>query len=241
MITKTLSTIKGKVRISVPENLNELTVGQLLAIQSEEMNDLKALAFLSGCSETDIANIPAEKLSDIWERWLSLAHQIQYCYQADAIPKTIVFGKKKVKVLGLFYVERDNVVKVMHNLSIEPAGAFMACRNIIADEINKHINLYGEENWKENFVPGIDCIAQILGHYFYCKATGNLYIEQLAEEFKSEVLKLSVQEALPIGRHFFLRYPDLLKQKISLWDRLRVSWRNALALHRLKSSRSIIR
>jgi hypothetical protein len=133
-------------------------------------------------------------------------------------------------------VERDNKVKVIKNLSMEPAGAFLASKDLIADEINRHIDLYGEDDWKDNFVPDMNCIVMILAHYFYCRATGLPYSEQNAEDFRSEILKLPVQLALPIGRYFFLIYPNLLQQKVSLWEAMRQTWRKKRVLHRLKNS-----
>lgn len=243
MITKTLRTQTGKIKVSIPENIRELTISQLIAMQEAKFDELKSitpdmkiLSILSGVSEEILANvIDFRDISAFTDRVLSLAHQIKYCYDEASVPDHIIFGTKRVKILGLFYVERDNRVKVIKNLSMEPAGAFLASKDLIADEINKHIELYGEEEWKDNFVPDLNCVVLILAHYFYCRVTGNPYIEQKAEEFKSEILKLPVQLALPIGRYFFLAYPNLLQQKVSLWEAIRQTWRKKRVLRRLKS------
>lgn len=240
MFTKTLKTTTGYLKISIPKTIQELNISQVIAIQeAEDITDLKVISILSGISEEKLENIvDIRDLSQFNDRVLSLNHQISYSYNELAIPEYVVFGTKKVKILGLFYVERDNKVKVLKNLSIEPAGAYLASRDLIADEINRHIQIYGEDNWKEHFMPKLDVLATLLAHYFYCPVTGKEYSEQKAEAFKSEVLKLSVQVAMPIARHFFLKFPDLSKQKVSLWRAIRLTWNEKLALRRLRNSRS---
>lgn len=225
MITKTLKTTTGRIKVSIPADLTELNIGQMIAInETVDLTDLDAISILSGVTIDVLKNIQdIRDISVFNEHILSLVHKMKYCYNGADLPEYVYFGQNKVKV--------------MRNLSIEPAGAFMASRDIIADEINKHIHLYGEEGWRSNFNPNLNSMAMVLSHYFYCRVTGNVYSEQLAEAFKEEVVKLPLQTALPIARHFFLAYPNLLKQKISLWARLRQSWRNALASRRLKDSR----
>jgi hypothetical protein len=241
MHTETLRTLTGKLKVTIPENLNELTVGQLIEIQSlENASDLKPLAILSGVPEDDLANISQLELDKFTNRILSLSHQITYCYQGDKVPEYVSFGFKYVKRFGIRF-KKENRVKVSTNLSVEPAGAFLASRDIIADEINKHIEAFGEDNWKANFQPSLDAIATVLAHYFYCRATGLPYVEQKAEEFKSEVLKLSVQEALPVGRHFFLQFPNLLQQKMSFWVAFRLRLKRERVLRNLRNSGSTTR
>ena len=47
----------------------------------------------------------------------------KYCYNKTKIPNYIILDGRQIKVLN--------------NLSIEPAGAYLVCRDLIADEINK--------------------------------------------------------------------------------------------------------
>ncbi|HEY4326374.1 MAG TPA: hypothetical protein VGN20_20485 [Mucilaginibacter sp.] len=243
MITKTLRTTSGSIKVTIPNSINEYKISQLIEIQeAQDLNDLKVISILSGISEDVLNNIlDYRDLSQFNDAVQSLSYQVANNYKGSEIPKFLVFGTKKIKLFGVFHIERDHKIDVIHNLSIEPAGAFLASRNIIVDEINKHQKIYGEENWKENFMPSIDSMAQVLGHYFYCRVTGLPYVEQKAESFKEEILKLPIQQVLPIARYFFLNYQNLLKQKTPLWQAVRQIWKEKRALHRLKSSRSSIR
>jgi hypothetical protein len=111
----------------------------------------------------------------------------------------------------------------------------MAARDIIADEINETIKLYGEDDWKEHFNPSLKACCHLLAHYFYCRATGKKYNEYEAEEFTAEIKKLRVTEALPIAKHFFTYYPNLLKQKRRFLQRLHQYWRKKQVSGRLKN------
>jgi hypothetical protein len=123
----------------------------------------------------------------------------------------------------------------MSNLSVEPAGAFMAARDIIADEINGHINLYGKDDWQRYFNPSLKACCQVLAHYLFCRVTGKKYDEYEAEEFCNEIKKLRVTEALPIAKHFFTCYPGLSKRKASFLHHFRQSWKKRQEYNHLKS------
>jgi hypothetical protein len=227
MIEKTLKTIGGSLRVRIPTILNEITLGQMIGMQEKHyLNDLDAISILSGIPKEELNNvINFDDFSIFGEYVESLANQIKYLYNNETVPHNITFtlGKRQVDV------------KVIHNLSVEPAGAFLAARDIIADEINYHICLYGEENWKEHFQPSLKACSNVLAQYFFCRATGKKYNEYEAEEFNEEVKKLRVTEALPIAKHFFTCYPDLLKQKIGFFQRLDLYWRRKQVLRRLKN------
>jgi hypothetical protein len=232
MIEKTLKTTGGKIRVRIPTVLNELTVGQLMAMQEKQnLDDMDAISILSGVPKKDLYTV--RDITDFLvfgDYVLSLSHQIRYLYNSDIIPNRVTFTINEKKV----------TVGVMRNLSVEPAGAFLAARDIIADEINEHINLYGEEDWKEHFQPSLKSCCQVLAQYFYCRVTGNSYDEYEAEAFCEEIKKLGVTEALPIAKHFFTCYPNLLKQRISFSERLHQYWRGKLVSRRLKSSNTSI-
>lgn len=227
MIEKTLKTIDGSLRVRIPTILNEITLGQMIGMQEKHyLNDLDAISILSGIPKEELNNvINFEDFSIFGEYVESLANQIKYLYNNEIVPHNVTFilGKRKIDV------------KVIHNLSVEPAGAFLAARNVIADEINYHISLYGEQNWKEHFQPSLKACCNVLAQYFFCRATGKKYDEYEAEEFNDEVKKLRVTEALPIAKHFFTCYPDLLKQKIGVFQRLHLYWRRKQVLRRLKN------
>jgi len=228
MITKKIKTTTGHISLSMPERLAEVTLGQLMAMQqADNLSDLQAISILSGTPLSDLQNIKnADDLQVFSAQVLSIAHQIKYLYNSDAIPQKTTF------TINGQVVE----VKVMKNLSVEPAGAFMAAREVIADEIGRHIKEFGEAGWQENFNPSLSACAQVLAQYFYCRATGNPYNEYAAAEFAEQVKQLPVTDALPIAKYFFLSYPNLSKPKTGFWHRLCRLWSNAQALRRLSLS-----
>ncbi len=214
MITKTILTTSGKQKINIPTDLSEITLGELIDIGQGKL--------VPGITQEFCDNITNyADLEMIQEYILSLAHKIKYCYETELPRKITISGK---------------TINVIKNLSIEPAGAYLCSRDLIADEINRHIEQFGEDEWKNNFSPSLERCAGLLANYFYCPVTGDLFSEQKAETFKSEILKLKVSEALPIARYFFLRYPNLSKQKISLWRAFKQIWKNAQVRRRLRNS-----
>jgi hypothetical protein len=227
MIEKKLKTTDGKLSIKIPTHLTEVTLGQMIEMQEKQhLNDLDAISILSGIPVEELNNVRNAEDFYVFENYvLSLSNQIKYLYDSDDIPTKVTFtlGDKKI------------AVNVIRNLSIEPAGAFMAARDIIADEINEHISLYGEENWKEYFNPSLKACCHVLAHYFYCRVTDKRYNEYEAEEFCESVKQLRVTEALPIAKHFFISYPNLLKQKTNFFQLLHHFWRRRQVSKRLKN------
>ena len=227
MIEKTLITTHGKLRVTIPSQLNEVTLGQMMALQdSPDLGDLEAISILSGVPVADLRSVrDANDFMDFADAVLSLSHQIKYLYNSDEIPKKVTFAIEGKPV----------TVKVISNLSVEPAGAFMAARDIIADEIAGHIKIYGEDNWQDYFNPSLAACCKVLAYYFYCRATGNKYDEYAAADFTETIKKLRVTEALPISKHFFMRYPNLSKPRTGCWHRLQQLWKNARASSRSKN------
>lgn len=215
MIEKTLKTTSGKLRVSIPTHLNEVTLGQLMNLQqSADLNDIDAISILSGVAADELKTVLNFNDFQLFgEVVQSLSHQIAQLYNSDTIPGFIIFPQNNIKV------------QVIKNLSIEPAGAFMAAREIIADEISDCIKTYGEEAWQDYFNPSLQACCQLLAHYFYCKVTGKPYNEYEVDEFTDEIKQLRVTEALPIAKHFFTCYPNLSKQKTNFWQRLQQRWK----------------
>ncbi|HXP53154.1 MAG TPA: hypothetical protein VN922_24635 [Bacteroidia bacterium] len=216
MITKTVQTLTGRIRLNIPTELSEITLGAMIEMESATGNSIPLIPELTEDVVNNITDIA--DLIDIRERILSLAHKIKYQYQETKLP---------AKLIG---------VKVPSNLSIEPAGAYLVCRDLIAEEINKHIELHGEDDWQSHFHPSLNTCALILSNYFYSRVTGELWNEQKAEEFQEQVLTLSVAEALPVARFFIRSYPDLCLPKISLWQVFKQKLREKRALRNLRSS-----
>ncbi|MDR3551200.1 MAG: hypothetical protein P4L31_07340 [Candidatus Babeliales bacterium] len=236
MHVQTLKTLSGQIKIKIPTNLNEVTLGQMIAAQNfvEEDNEFHPLVpELTKQISDNIINI--QQRYDVQERLLSLMHQLKYCYEDKKIPEYITIGTKQVK--RLWWLKNvPNRIKVITNLSIEPAGAYLSSRDLIVDEINKHIAIYGEDEWQANFMPSLDTCAGILANYFYCPITGKLWNEQMAEDFKSEILKLSIQDTLPIARFFFHHWKELYKPKMSLWLRCKLIWNERQVYRNLRNS-----
>ncbi|MES2807043.1 MAG: hypothetical protein V4619_00360 [Bacteroidota bacterium] len=227
MIAQKLKTIDGKLLISIPSQLHELTLGQLIRMQEvDSLTDLDAISILSGVSVDDLKNVNDFNDFDVFaETVLSLSNQISYLYNADVIPKKI----------GLKINDKEVKVDVISHLSVEPAGAFMAAREIIADEIQQHIAKHGEEGWQESFNPSLKACCQLLAQYFYCRATGSKYNDHKAEQFAETIKQMRVTEALPLARHFFMSYPNLSKPKTGFWHRLRQLWSKRQVYNRSKS------
>jgi hypothetical protein len=227
MIEKTLRTTHGKLLVKIPTELKEVTLGQMMAMQEKpSLNNLDAINILSGIPMEDLNSV--RNIDDFLvfgEAVQSLSHQILYLYNSDAIPHRITFtlGKRRV------------TVNVIRNLSVEPSGAFMAARDIIADEISETVKQHGEENWQRHFNPSLTTCCHVLAHYFYCRVTGKKYNEFEAEGFCDEVKKLGVLEALPIAKHFFSCYPNLSKPKTGFFQRLHQHWRKKQASGRSKN------
>lgn len=218
MTEQILKTTQGKLRVRIPTQLNEVTLGQLMDLQTRpDITDLEAISILSGIPIAELHNIKNyDDLHQFGDTVLSLSHQIKHLYNSNAIPKEVIFMLPGDSEAPL----QKTRVKVTQNLSVEPAGAFMAARDIIAEEINAHIKTHGEDDWQEHFNPSLNACCQVLAQYFYCRATGKKYNEYEVESFMDEVKKLRVTEALPISKHFFTCYPSLSMPRISFWHQL---------------------
>ncbi len=205
MVQKKVKTLGGKLLISIPSSINEITLGQVMEMQEKpSLNDLEAISILSGAPLSELQNIKNfDDLNIFGEVILHLSKQVKNLHLDDKIPKSII----------LPLAGGSKTIKVMQNLGVEPAGAFFAAREIIAEEINEHIQHCGNDDWQSTFNPSLKACCRVLAHYFYCRATGNSYDEYEAEDFCLEIKKMRVAEALPIARHFFHYYPRLSRRK----------------------------
>ncbi|HEY4194577.1 MAG TPA: hypothetical protein VGM63_03520 [Mucilaginibacter sp.] len=228
MIEKSLVTATGQLKIAMPTQLSELTLGQVMELQQTQyLDDLEAISLLSGVSMDSLTGLTDSNELRLFEKHIeSLNNQLKYLYESHVIPKKVYFllGKRKVSV------------RVAHHLSVESAEAFLSAGNTIADEINRHISLYGEEKWKIHFVPSLSSCCHLLADYFYCRATGKKYDEFEVLAFCEEIKKLRVTDALPIATHFFKMYPNLLKQKMGFSERLHLFLRKLMISRRIKRS-----
>ncbi|MCJ8208672.1 hypothetical protein MUY27_03065 [Mucilaginibacter sp. RS28] len=227
MIKQNIKTTLGSITLSVPDQLGEISLGQLIAMQAKEnLSDMEAIEILSGTPLTELQNIKNPGDLDIFNApLLALSAAIKNLYTSDSLPSTVSF-----RING-----RNKTIKVATNLGVEPAGAYFAARDIITDEITRHIEQYGEEDWKSSFNPSLNSCALILAHYFYCVATGLPYSEQQAEEFAEQVKQLAFTDALPIAKYFFLSYPNLSKPKTGFWQRVQLRWKKRPELSLFKN------
>jgi len=227
MIKKTVTTLAGKLVITIPSTIDEITLGQVMDMQEKPMlTDLEAISILSGVPLPELQNV--KKLDDLYifgEVILLLSKQLKSLYGNDRVPKRLTFP----------LAGRTKTVTVQHNLSVEPVGAFFAAREIIAEEINEHTRKYGKSDLQSTFNPSLKACCQVLAHYFYCGVTGKLYNEYEAEKFSVEIKKLRVMEALPIAKHFFRIYPVLSQPKTNCLERLRQRWKKKRESALLKS------
>jgi hypothetical protein len=216
MIQKKIKTLTGTLLATIPTQLHELKLGQLIAMQEQaEMSDLDAISILSNISVSELNQVVSYSELQVFNGHIvTLSQEIKHLYNSEVIPSHIKLPVKNETIS----------IPVIKNLSVEPAGAFMAARDIIAEEISAHIAAHGEHDWQASFNPSLKACSQILAQYFYTRATGLPYDEQLAAEFTSIVEQLPVTEALPIAKYFFLNYPNLSRPKTSFWHRLQRLW-----------------
>ncbi|WP_295772854.1 hypothetical protein [uncultured Mucilaginibacter sp.] len=230
MIQKKFKTITGELSVAIPEKLDEISLGQLMALQSaSELSDLDAIQILSGVPLKNLKQVQDfNDFTEFNETISSLALQISSLYNSNQIPDEITFNIDN----------KLRKVKVAKNLSVEPAGAFMAARDIIVEEMTRHaaLNNNNDEDWEHSFNPSLKACSLILANYFYCRATQLPYDEELAEQFTAEIEKQPITSILPIAKYFFLSFPNLSKPKTGFWHRLRRLWNKGLALKTLKSS-----
>jgi len=159
MIEKTLKTTMGWLRITIPTQLTEVTLGQMMQLQDNpEVNDIRAISILSGISFNQLQNvINITDFALFSDAALGLAHQLKYLYDSDDIPKQVTLAVN----------QKNKLVKITNNLSIEPAGAYMAASDIIADEVGQCIAQYGESSWQQHYNPSLNASCQVLAHYLY--------------------------------------------------------------------------
>ena len=225
MITKTLKTTDGKINISIPSRLTEVTVGQMVEIMAGGLSDVDAISVLSGIHRDILYTVRnMDQFNVFTEPINSICHQI--LNDAD----------NSIKNVPDFILIEGKKIKVPQTLSVEPVGAFIVARDVVAGEINNHIIKYGEDKWKDNFNPALPSVVKVLAQYFFCKWSDEPYNEFKAEAFEQKILKLFMVEVFPIAKAFFLNFPDLSIKRPSYLEEKRQQWRSALALVRLKSS-----
>lgn len=232
MITKQIKTTEGLISLSIPTTLDELTIGQLADLQANpEMSDAEIVSVLSYCPlETIYLARDINELKKFKEAIDTLTYELQFAYNAEAIPETVRFERLLGEKLS-----KPKTVKVVRKLSLEPAGAYLNARNVIAEEINKAKEKFGDA-WEQNFNPSVQACIELLAQFFFYPATGKKYDEYQVQKFIDDVKYLPVSQALPIARYFFLKYPNLQMPKIGFWRQVQHQIKQRQALKNLKNS-----
>lgn len=257
MLTKTIKTTSGPLKISIPSGIHEISLGMLEALTPELGHSFSPLEYLSKLSgvltgkkefdgvEADIdtptlSDIPDLSSLQVFDETIELiAIQLKAFEAVQAIPDSVqlCIGEKYsmsiTKRLVKAWSKKDNLkrVQVITNLGIAPAGAYMEAKQVIKKEHEAHKKAqeyYVEQiqpglkvdsdEWQEvakaiEFNPSIAAQIRLLSLYLHGPATGERFNTQAIIKFDSVVRKLMIIEALPIARHFFLKYPNLSKPK----------------------------
>jgi hypothetical protein len=113
MIERTLKTTRGALSVTIPSQLKEVTLGQMMQLQDKtELSDLDAISILSGIAIDELKDVSNFHDFDVFgEAVLSLSNQIKLLYKYDEIPSKVTF-----KIDG-----KSVKVNVIRNLSVEPA------------------------------------------------------------------------------------------------------------------------
>jgi hypothetical protein len=217
MFTATLKTTEDKLTVTIPSEVKEITMGMMSQLQND-VSDIEAISILSGIEKDTLYTVRKIEDFEVFKPILNNLIKSLTDFSSDLVPLKVTIAGKEIKV--------------NRNLSIEPAGAYMAAKNIIADEINIAQKI-DPDNWQTNFNPNIESACRVLAHYFYERVTGKLYNEYRAEEFTEEIKKMSIVEALPVSRCFFLLYPNLSQPKTNFLNLLKHLWKRRQGLRTL--------
>jgi len=232
MFSKSIKTTSGPLKITIPEDIKELTIGQLMAMTPEpghSFSDLELLSKLSGIP-TGENNYDTDKvclydtcntddLQPFYDVMQTIAYQLKAFITVQEIPEEVtLIMPHDAQASGRFkrWFNRDvkgKVVPVISNLGIAPAGAYYEAKELIRAEYELWERVKAEYGEHIEFNPSIECQAKLLAIYFYCPATGNKYSTK-TDAFLDVVKQLPVTQGLPIARYFFLRFPNLSKPKV---------------------------
>lgn len=229
MITKTIKTTSGPLKITIPSDIKELTIGKLMELTPEpghSFSELEQLSILSGVALNDNEDLFGNCLLDICnmddlrvfdEALQTIAYQLKHFVTVQKIPNQVTitmnidnrsrwFGKR------LPYFEKR--IDVSKNLGISPAGAYLEAKELIKKEYELWERVKKEFGEQIEFNPSIAAQIRLLSLYFYVPATGNKFNTLKVIEFDEVIKRMPITDALPIARHFFLSYPNLSKPKV---------------------------
>lgn len=231
MITKKIKTTGGDLKITIPSEISELTIGMLIDLTPEPgdmLSPLQQLSVLSGIQKEYSPGQPdaicledVERIDDLSvfdDTLQAIAYQIKSFVIEQELPEAILIPVPQPSVKRWFGIERvhaGKMVKVISNLGIEPAGAYMEAKELIKSEYEEWDRIKKWHGDHIEFSPSIHSLCKLLALYFYCPATGEKFNTIKANEFQSAIRQLQITKALPIARYFFLKYPNLSKPKVA--------------------------
>lgn len=203
MYTKTLTTFEEQsIEISIPENANEITIGQLMAVTDPNLTDFEIMAEISG--------LPVEDLYEMFD--IDLISDFVKSYQAvvdflvNRLPRSLAIPA----ALKITYQGRGIKVKVRGKLNIEPAGCYFMAKKLIDDEIQFAIDMFGPNSWQDHFSPSITSCSRLLDLFLFRKVDrSQRSLDETIKCFEGISKQLPLIDALAIAKHFFNKCPDL--------------------------------
>lgn len=228
MKTAKIKTTSGPLTISIPSDLSEVTIGMMMDLTpgyGDSLSQLEIMSALTGIPSgnkhgviypddmftlCDICDVEAF-LADFNEPIELLAIQIKACLIDAEVPDVITVPVGKPSFKNRWYSKKKiehggKLVKVAKNLGIEPGGAYMEAKEIIAEEFKEWEKVKAELGDHIEFSPSIHSLCRVLSLYLYSKAMDQKFSPQRAAEFDEITKQLPIDKALPIARFFFLRY-----------------------------------
>jgi hypothetical protein len=220
--------MNGKLKLNIPDSIQDVSLDMMIKFQQPALSDLEAISALTATAVeqlyglTDIAAVNEAILPFAQ----SLQHQFAYTYQAGSLPKQITIrnpgGNTQVITLG-------------QDLGFFAYGAVMEARELMANEIVRHQQEYGDA-WQAHLNPDLRICGLIITHFLYNRAfPTHVPSPQDIEQFYDVVKRLSITDIAPLARYFFLSYPNLPLRKPTRWQHLQMRWRNVPVLKRLRA------
>lgn len=234
MLTKTVKTTNGDLKLTIPTKRDEISIDLLQRLTppvGHSYSFLEQISIMTGVPtgdkefdkrEIDVDTVTLNDIETLYElspfedALQGLAYQLAAFQEVQEIPDKITLPIAR-PLTGWFRSpgKRFVEVEVIKNLGIEPAGAYMEAKEVIKSEWERWEKVKKEYGDHIEFNPSIESQIKLLAIYFYCRATGEKFKTHKIAEFSEVIKKLSITHALPIARYFFLRYPNLSKPKVT--------------------------
>jgi len=229
MTERTFKHINGKLKLSMPDNLQDVTLQMMIQFQQPALSDLEAISALTQTPiKTLYGIIDIAALNEVILPFAqSLQHQLAYTYEAGVLPKQVTLR---------YPGGTAQVINLGEDVGFYAYGAVMEARELMTAEILRHQQTYGDM-WREHLNPDLRTCGLILTHFLYNRAyPGHVPSAIDIQQFFDVVKWLPITDAAPLARYFFLSYPNLPLRKPTRWQRLQHLWKNVPALIRSRPS-----